>query len=78
MNSIANTMSPLRTSDNRADDAPASHTASAHAKARIRSTLEFLEMLNKWYEDMKQLPYPLVLALLRMGGRVQRFLKRAA
>jgi DNA-binding transcriptional regulator GbsR (MarR family) len=52
--------------------------ASAHAKARIKSTLEFLEMLNKWYEDMKQLPYPLLLALLRMGGRVQRFLKRAA
>jgi DNA-binding transcriptional regulator GbsR (MarR family) len=52
--------------------------ASAHARAKIRSTLEFLEMLNKWYEDMKQLPYPLLLALLRMGGRVQRFLKRAA
>jgi DNA-binding transcriptional regulator GbsR (MarR family) len=58
--------------------AEADPKASAHVKARIRSTLEFLEMLNKWYEDMKQLPYPLVLALLRMGGRVQRFLKRAA
>ena len=52
--------------------------ASPYAKTRIKSTLEFLEMLNKWYEDMKQLPYPLLLALLRMGGRVQRFLKRAA
>jgi DNA-binding transcriptional regulator GbsR (MarR family) len=52
--------------------------AGAHARARIASTLEFLEMLNKWYEDMKGLPYPLLLSLLRMGGRVQRFLKRAA
>jgi DNA-binding transcriptional regulator GbsR (MarR family) len=32
--------------------------ASEHAKAKIKSTLEFLEMLNKWYEDIKQLPYP--------------------
>ena len=52
--------------------------ASEHATARIKSTLEFLEMLNKWYEDMKHLPYPLLLSLLRMGSRVQRFLKKAA
>ncbi len=52
--------------------------AGAYAKAKIRSTLEFLEMLNKWYEDMKGLPYPLLMALLRMGGKVQRFLKKAA
>jgi len=52
--------------------------AGAYARERIHSTLEFLEMLNKWYEDMKGLPYPLLMALLRMGGRVQRFLKKAA
>ena len=52
--------------------------AGAYARAKIRSTLEFLEMLNKWYEDMKGLPYPLLMALLRMGGKVQRFLKKAA
>lgn len=52
--------------------------AGAYARGRIASTLDFLEMLNKWYEDMKGLPYPLLMALLRMGGRVQRFLKKAA
>jgi DNA-binding transcriptional regulator GbsR (MarR family) len=52
--------------------------AGAYARERIQSTLEFLEMLNKWYEDMKGLPYPLLMSLLRMGGRVQRFLKKAA
>jgi len=50
----------------------------AYAMGRIRSTLEFLELLNKWYEDMKGMPLPLLLALLRMGGKVQRFLGKAA
>jgi DNA-binding transcriptional regulator GbsR (MarR family) len=27
--------------------------AGAYAKAKINETLEFVEMLNKWYEDMK-------------------------
>ena len=52
--------------------------ASAYAKEKIRGTLEFLEMLNKWYEDMKGLPLPLLLSVLRMGGKVTRFLKQAA
>jgi DNA-binding transcriptional regulator GbsR (MarR family) len=50
----------------------------AFARERIKSTLEFLELITRWYEDMKQLPYPLLLALLRMGGKVQRLLKKAA
>ena len=58
--------------------AEADSKTGAHARARIASTLEFLEMLNKWYEDMRGLPYPLLMSLLRMGGRVQRFLKKAA
>ena len=52
--------------------------AGAFAGSRIRSTLEFLELLNKWYEDMRGMPLPLLLALLRMGGKVQRFLGKAA
>ena len=52
--------------------------AGAYARERINSTLEFLEILNKWYEEMKGLPYPLLMSLLRMGARVQRFLKKAA
>ena len=58
--------------------ADADPKATAYAREKIKTTLEFLEMLNRWYADMKQLPYPLLLALLRMGGRVQRFLKKAA
>ena len=47
----------------------------AHVKAKIKSTLGFLETLHRWYEDMKGLPHPLFMALLRMGARVQRYLK---
>jgi DNA-binding transcriptional regulator GbsR (MarR family) len=47
----------------------------AHVKARIKSTLGFLELLDRWYEEVKGLPHPMFLSLLRMGSRVTRFLK---
>jgi DNA-binding transcriptional regulator GbsR (MarR family) len=47
----------------------------AHVRQRLKSTLGFLETLNRWYGDMRDLPHPLLMALLRMGGRIQRFLK---
>jgi DNA-binding transcriptional regulator GbsR (MarR family) len=50
----------------------------AFARERIKSTLELLELVTRWYDEVKQLPYPLVLGLLRMGSKVQRFLKKAA
>jgi DNA-binding transcriptional regulator GbsR (MarR family) len=50
---------------------------SAYSRARIANALEFVEMLTRWYDDMKELPYPLLLSLLRMGGKVKRYLKVA-
>ena len=50
----------------------------AHVRQRLKSTLTFLEILDRWYTDMKDLPHPLMLAVLRMGGRIQRFLKSEA
>lgn len=47
----------------------------AHVRQRLKSTLTFLEILHGWYEDVKGIPSPLMLAFLRMGGRIQRFLK---
>ena len=47
----------------------------AHVRAKVKSTLGFLETLNRWYEDMKGLPHPLFMSLLRMGARIQRYLK---
>ena len=48
----------------------------AHVRQRLKSTLAFLEMLQRWYEDMKGLPHPLFVALLKMGARVQKYLKK--
>jgi DNA-binding transcriptional regulator GbsR (MarR family) len=48
----------------------------AYVRQRLKSTLTFLEMLHKWYADMKDLPSPLFLAMLRMGGKLQRFLTK--
>jgi DNA-binding transcriptional regulator GbsR (MarR family) len=47
-----------------------------HVRQRLKSTLGFLELLDRWYEDMKALPHPLFLALLKAGARIQRFLRK--
>jgi DNA-binding transcriptional regulator GbsR (MarR family) len=47
----------------------------AHVRQKLKSTLSFLEMLDRWYAEMRGLPHPLMLAVLRLGGRIQRFLK---
>lgn len=52
--------------------------ASPFVKQRIKSTLDFVELLNGWYEEMKKLPHPLLIALLRMGGKLRGLLKNAA
>ncbi len=48
----------------------------AHVRQRLKSTLTFLELLHKWYADLRNLPMPMFLALLRMGGKLQRFLTK--
>lgn len=52
--------------------------AGTFARQKIKTTLDFLEMLNKWHDEMKGLPVPLLVSLLRMGSKVQKFLRRAA
>jgi len=52
--------------------------ASSFAQRKISATLEFLEMLNRWHDEMKGLPMPVLVSLLRMGGKVQKFLRKAA
>jgi DNA-binding transcriptional regulator GbsR (MarR family) len=48
------------------------------ARQKIRTTLDFLELLNRWHDEMKGVPVPLLVSLLRMGGKVQKFLRKAA
>jgi hypothetical protein len=35
-------------------------------------------VLNKWHDEMKGLPMPFLMSLLRMGGKVQKLLRKAA
>ena len=50
----------------------------AHVRQRVKSPLTFLEMLDSWYEDIKGLPHPLFIAMLKMGARIQKFLSKEA
>jgi DNA-binding transcriptional regulator GbsR (MarR family) len=47
----------------------------AHVRQRLRATLGFLELLHRWYEDMKGLPPTVFMGLLKAGARIQRFVK---
>jgi DNA-binding transcriptional regulator GbsR (MarR family) len=41
-------------------------------KERIGSMLEFLEEVSTWYEQIRGMPRPTLLKLMRMGARVAR------
>jgi len=45
-------------------------------KQRIESTLEFVESMTSWYDQMKRIPKPTLLALVKLGDRVARFIRR--
>ena len=45
-------------------------------KAKITETLEFLEMLDEWYAEMKKLEGGSWLQLIKMGTKVQALLNR--
>ncbi|GMG83073.1 GbsR/MarR family transcriptional regulator [Paralimibaculum aggregatum] len=50
----------------------------ARVVARIRGTLEVMEMFDRWYSEMARLPQGTQLTLLRMGARIARLLPKAA
>jgi DNA-binding transcriptional regulator GbsR (MarR family) len=42
-------------------------------KARIQGQLEFIETLAGWYDQVKNIPKPTLISLMKMGSRVARF-----
>jgi DNA-binding transcriptional regulator GbsR (MarR family) len=46
------------------------------AMERIKSMLEFLETLTRWYDDIKRVPKPTLVSLMKMGSKVARLLPR--
>jgi DNA-binding transcriptional regulator GbsR (MarR family) len=47
---------------------------SDEVKARIRNTLEFMELLTGWYEQMKKLPQASLVKIMKLGAKVQNFI----
>ena len=48
--------------------------APPHLKQRIGRLHEFLGTLGGWYEQVRGLPKPTLIALMKLGGKVARFL----
>jgi DNA-binding transcriptional regulator GbsR (MarR family) len=51
----------------------ADNSAPAHLRERIGRMHEFLGTLGGWYEQMKALPKPTLVALMKLGAKVARF-----
>ena len=45
-----------------------------HIHERIGRMHEFLGTLTNWYDDVRRLPRPTLVALMKLGGRITRFI----
>ena len=45
----------------------------AHARIRIAELREMIELLTGWYDDMNRLETERLVALLKMGAKLQKF-----
>ena len=57
-------------------EAEADKSTDPEVKARIERMLSFVDTLNTWYEQVKALPKPTLVALMKMGSKVARFVKQ--
>jgi DNA-binding transcriptional regulator GbsR (MarR family) len=48
----------------------------APVAARMKETLEMMEMFDSWYRDVSRLPRMVQLAVIKLGGRIARFLPK--
>lgn len=64
------TLTVLRDCVAQADDA-----TPAEARERIAKMLGFIENMTGWYEQVRRLPRPTLVALMKLGARVGRFIK---
>ena len=47
-------------------------------KARMQNMLEFLELVSNWHTELKQLPRPTLVKLMKLGAKVAKFLGGSA
>ena len=46
-------------------------------QARIKETLETMQMFDSWYSDVSRLPRSVQMAAIKLGGRIARFLPKS-
>lgn len=59
-------------------EAEADRSTDPEVKARIERMLTFVDTLSTWYEQVKALPKPTLVALMKMGSKVARFVAKVA
>lgn len=50
--------------------------APAHVRQRVTRMHEFMSTLLTWYDQVRGLPKPTLVALMKLGGKVARFIPR--
>ena len=48
----------------------------AAVKLRIKETLDTMQMFDSWYQDVSRLPRSVQMAVIKLGGRIARFLPK--
>jgi DNA-binding transcriptional regulator GbsR (MarR family) len=55
-------------------DAEEDRATDPEVKQRIQQMLDFLELTSNWYTELKQLPKPTLVRLMKLGAKVAKFL----
>jgi DNA-binding transcriptional regulator GbsR (MarR family) len=55
-------------------DAEQDRRTDPEVKQRIQHMLDFLELTGNWYAELKQLPKPTLIRLMKLGAKVAKFL----
>jgi DNA-binding transcriptional regulator GbsR (MarR family) len=56
------------------DEAAEDRKTDPETKARMQNMLEFLELVSNWHAELKQLPRPTLVKLMKLGAKVAKFL----
>ena len=51
-------------------------TTPAHVRARMRETLETMQMFDDWYRDMSRLPRGVQMTMLKLGSKLARLIPK--
>ena len=56
------------------DEASEDRKTDPETKARMQNMLEFLELVSNWHTELKLLPRPTLVKLMKLGAKVAKFL----